>query len=552
MNVVLFMINLLFLQYRIIRNRIKALSFLDEVKIALFIFFGLFFLGGIYWGAWRLLDYLNSVQIVGPLLMNKLVAMVFLTSFTMVIFSSLITSFNTMYFSKDLPWLISKPLPLGTIFAFKSINTFVFSTWMVFVALAPFILALGQVKNVNFTFYLWLLALIIPFFAISNMVGISVSLFLMRFFPTRKTRDLLLLLSVVIITIVYMLFRFLQPERLVKPDGLEVVSQYIAYLDAPVAVYLPSWWITAGVFNIISGSYTELLFHFSLLLGVFIVLLIAVNALAQKFYFAGWADSKTYHTGALAARGRSFKARSPFRAFIVKDIRVFFRDASQWSQLLVLVALILIYIFSIYKLPLDSMYLQNLVAFFNMGLIGFMLSAVSLRFVFPCISLEGDNLWLLKSAPFRFSKLFWEKLIFSGLPVVVIGTVLSIGSGWLLKAETSMMLVLFASSLIMSVGLSVMAMSFGSIFPKFGINNIAEIESSSGGILYMITSLFYIGLNLGIWAIPVQLFYRHKFGGPAVPLSIYGWVALAAVVVNLAFILIPSMYALRKLEQIEA
>jgi len=51
-----------------------------------------------------------------------------------------------------------------------------------------------------------------------------------------------------------------------------------------------------------------------------------------------------------------------------------------------------VYIFSIYKIPLNTIYLQNMVAFFNVGLISFVVSAVALRFVFPAVSLEGESL----------------------------------------------------------------------------------------------------------------------------------------------------------------
>ncbi|MFH1368734.1 MAG: hypothetical protein ABII64_06385 [Elusimicrobiota bacterium] len=545
------MFHLILLQFRIFRNRVRSLTFLDEIKAAILIFFGLFFLAGIYWGAWRLLSYLNGVAIIGPLLTNKLIALVFLTSFSMVIFSSLITAFNTLFFSRDLPWLVSTPLPIEKIFAFKSAATFLYSSWMVFIALLPFIVALAQVKNAGFAYFLWTFAMLMPFFAVANLIGITISLFLMKFFPSRKTRDMLLFLSVIFITAIYMMLRFIQPERLVKPDGLEVVSQYLAYLDAPTAVYLPSWWITAGMFGVISRNFGETLFYFSLLAGTFAVLLSFVNALSRKLYFSGWADSGIIHSEGRACR-ESYTARGLFGAFISKDIKVFFRDASQWSQLLVLVALILIYLFSIYKLPLDTMYLQNLVSFFNVGLIGFILSAVALRFIFPAISLEGGSLWLLKSSPMRISGLLWEKLIFGGVPVMILGTVLSLFSGLLLKADFTMMLMLLFSSLTMSVGLSAMAASFGAIFPKFKTANIAEIESSAGGIFYMVTSLFYIGLNIALWAVPVQMFYRHKFGGMSVPPVVYVWIALALVIVNAIFIVFPLTRAVKALERIEA
>jgi hypothetical protein len=97
----------------------------------------------------------------------------------------------------------------------------------------------------------------------------------------------------------------------------------------------------------------------------------------------------------------------PFRArcaIVFKDLKHFFRDTSQWSQLFLLFALMVVYIYSFKFLPLDraampSFYLQNLIAFLNLGMVGFVTSAIAVRFVFPAVSLEGTSFWIIRSAP---------------------------------------------------------------------------------------------------------------------------------------------------------
>ncbi|MBW2170247.1 MAG: hypothetical protein JRG69_13505, partial [Deltaproteobacteria bacterium] len=108
----------------------------------------------------------------------------------------------------------------------------------------------------------------------------------------------------------------------------------------------------------------------------------------------------------------------PFRedlgAVISKDIRTFFRDNTQWSQLLLLVALVVVYIYNFTVLPLDKSpirldFLQNILAFLNMGLAGFVLAAVSARFVFTAISAEGEAYWIVRSSPLRLKRYLWGK-----------------------------------------------------------------------------------------------------------------------------------------------
>ena len=177
---------LLAINFMMARNRILKLKFIDEVKIAFFIFLNAVFLIGIYFGSYRLLSYLNDVQLIGNLVVNKLTSMLFMTTFFMVAFSSLITSFNTLYFSKDLPWLLSMPIPVSKTFASKAVNTAFYSSWMVVVLILPFLLALTNVKNAGPVFFWFSVFLLVPLFFLASLCGIVLNIAMVRVFPARR------------------------------------------------------------------------------------------------------------------------------------------------------------------------------------------------------------------------------------------------------------------------------------------------------------------------------------------------------------------------------
>jgi ABC-2 type transport system permease protein len=538
------------LHLNILRNKVVRLTLLDQFKAALFLLTGLGLLSAIYFGTWRLMSYLNGVAIVGPLLINKLLAMVFLTSFSMVAFSGIITSFTTIFSSRDIAWLMATPLPVRQIFSFKAFNTALYASWMVLVALFPFIIAVGQVKAVALSFYAGVVVLLVPFLALASMTGIVVSLLLMRFFPAHRTRDMMLFLGIVLITGIYILLRLLQPERLAKPDAMEIVAQYLSYLDAPTAVYLPSWWLTGGVYSLIAGASRDFFFYISLLIGGAVAAMMLVVALAERFFFVGWAEGQVYRRRAKSVSA-AFRKREPFTALLEKDITIFFRDATQWTQLLLLGALIVVYLFSIYKLPLDTAYIQNLVSFFNVGLIGFVLAAIALRFVFPAVSLEGKSMWLLKSLPFSMKRLLTEKLVFGSIPVVILGLVLVAASGWLLKVDRPVFLMSLAAIAIMAAGFNCMAAGFGSIFPVFDYTSVAQIESSPGGLFYIVTAFFYLGINVALWASPLQNYYQYKLGGACFPWRCFWWAGAGLFVVNMIAVVLPLWRGVASLEALE-
>ena len=69
------------------KNRIKALKGWRLAKTLMFLLVGLVMLLALYDGFWRLLAYLEGVQLIGPMLSWKLTSMVLLITFSMVIVS---------------------------------------------------------------------------------------------------------------------------------------------------------------------------------------------------------------------------------------------------------------------------------------------------------------------------------------------------------------------------------------------------------------------------------------------------------------------------------
>ena len=534
--------------FAMFRNRVDRLDVAGQFKIAFLTLVALFFLAGIYAGCWRLVSYINGVAVIGPLLVNKLLGLVFLTSFSMVVMSGLITSFTTIFSSEDLPWLIEKPIPIEKIFILKALATCLYSSWMVILLLSPLLLALGQVKQAPLSFYPFSIIIITPFLFIASSLGIMGSAVLMRFLPSRRTRDILLLCGILLVTALYVLFRLLEPERLVRLDGLEVVAQYLAYLNAPTAVYLPSWWVAAALFSFLTNAAGDTFFYAALLYGAGLVIFILVVLLAKRYYYHGWSEGRVYGRVSSPARF-SFNARSPLRAIIEKDGITFLRDAAQWSQLLLLASLVVVYIFSIYKLPLDTLYLQNLVAFLNIGLIGFIMAAVALRFIFPSVSLEGMGISLLRASPVSMAAVLGGKLFFGLVPLAGFGILMAVSSCMLLKADMYMVILSLAAVGVMAVGLGCLAAGFGAMFPVFSTANVARIESSGGGLFFIITALAYIGLSLGLWAAPVQDFYRHKFGAQGFASGYGWWVAGGLVLINLLVTVVPLRLGYRSLEE---
>ena len=63
------------------------------------------------------------------------------------------------------------------------------------------------------------------------------------------------------------------------------------------------------------------------------------------------------------------------RIIVMKEVKTFFRDTSQWSQLILLGALVVVYVYNFSVLPLHgsplvTFYFKNVIAFLNLALAG--------------------------------------------------------------------------------------------------------------------------------------------------------------------------------------
>src|ERR1700741_844178 len=112
------------------------------------------------------------------------------------------------------------------------------------------------------------------------------------------------------------------------------------------------------------------------------------------------------------AKERSRKSSShPSLAVIRKDLRLFLRDATQWSQLFLLAALVVVYLLNIKNLAIQLPMVRWIVSFINLGLAGFVLAALSVRFLFPSVSIEGRSFWIIRTIPVSFRSLLWCKYL---------------------------------------------------------------------------------------------------------------------------------------------
>jgi len=477
-------------------------------------------LGALFWLAifvffTRVLRYFQGVPEFGPVLAERLLAMVLLSFFSILVFSNIVTALSTYYLSADLGLLLASPIPPSTLHTGRFLETLWDSSWMIVLFGLPIFLAYGVVHHAGAAFYAMLAAVIPPLFVLPCALGITVTMVLMRAFPARSTRDFLLILSVVTVALLYVYLRLLQPQRLLRPEEFSSFLQFIAAVQTPASPFLPSSWAVEALspFFAPRPGHDPWLPYLALASST-VAACAGCSMAAERLHASGFSRSQTGRrarvTG-LALWDRLF-ARLPLstvtRALVLKDLKRFARDTTQWSQLILLGALVVMYVYNFRALPpagslLSQFFLDQLLAFLNLSLAAFVMSSVAVRMLFPSVSLEGKAFWLLQSAPVAMRRVWWSKF-WSGVgPLAVLGLSLLVLGNRALGVGGATLAVSVVTLVLMTLPIAALGLWIGSLYPQFDHENAAKIPSSFGGIVYMILAILFIGLNALLEAWPV-------------------------------------------------
>ena len=236
-----------------------------------------------------------------------------------------------------------------------------------------------------------------------------------------------------------------------------------------------------------------------------------------------------------------------YRALLRKDLRLFFREPGQWTQALLLLGLVAIYLYSVKSLPLDVLpmdtrMLENVIAFLNVGVAGAVLASISVRFQFTSISREGRAFWVLHSSPIGAHRYLLSKFFMALWPSILLGEVLVLATNSMLHVDPLYAWVAALSIAVLSVGLTGMAVGLGALYPNFNADSAAQMAAGPGAILFMVLALLLVAGVVAVEAVPVGLFLARQYQGiapsPALISSLL-FAFLAVIGLNLAAAVIP-------------
>lgn len=516
---------------------------------------------GVFLVSLRVLGHFNSIEQIGPLLNFKLLNMLMVTALALLVFSDILTALSKLYLARDLPLVHALPVPAHRIFLARWVEISFDGSWMVVAFTLPVFLAYGMVFEQGLFFGLVLSAVLIPFALLAAAFSCLLVLLAVIVIPATRMKNIFILLGLLAFVAVYLAIRMARPEQLVDPEVFDSVLTYVASLQTPSSPWLPSTWAYNALHKALEGTPTRGFLDIALLWSGTGVLLFLCVGLADALYFRGY--SRTQAAGRKFRRRTPGKARrrslfsGPIRALIDKELKTFWRDQTQWSQIFLIMALVVIYVYNFKVLPLEkspmpTFYLQNLLAFLNMGLALFVLTAVTARFAFPAVCNEREAFWIIKIAPISMRAFLWIKFCIYFLPLLILTQGLIVVTNTLLKVAPFMMGLSVLTVFAMVPGIVAMGIGLGALNPDFRTENPAQAVTGFDGLLFMVLSTAFIGAVLALEAGPVYHYFMAQLRSRPLPLRwfVRAWTSgLLVVLLCLAVTLIPMAMGRRRLER---
>jgi ABC-2 type transport system permease protein len=485
--------------------------------VGIAVFAALFY--GAAWLTWQLQDY----EELGDYLLRLGLSWIFMTFLAFLTFSGIVTALSTFFLSDDLRLLLTAPIAARRLFYARFARTVVQSSWMVVVFIAPVLLGVGLAQCAPASYYVTAALTVVPFAIIPVAVGTACTLLLVNVFPARRARDLLMLMGFLFAASVVVLLRMIRPEQLLRVESLPDVTGFFSTLQSPVTPLLPSFWAGELLFASLKGGWDAV--HAGALWTTALAFCVGLRAADERWHFSGYSRSQE----APKARFTKFRTLdvvaaalplSPVRRqLLVKDLKIFLRDVSQWSQLLLLLALVLIYLYNfrvldLGRIPYMSGFVKNVYAFVNLGMAGFVLATVAVRFVFPMVSAEGPAFWLIRKSPISMHDFLWSKFWTGLVPVFVLTETLTIAANELLDVDPFLKVVAAVAIVFLSLALVGLATGLGARYPRFTADNPSQVAGSYGGVSFMIVAVLLIIVIIVLlgWPSTTYLFYqlRHR------------------------------------------
>lgn len=436
--------------------------------------------------AYLMADALESIGFLDLLLM-----MAGLMSVMMVFFTSIYKAQGTLFTSRDYDMLMSLPIKDSVILTSKIINLLVFN-WIftAFVLIPTGVIYYMRVPGLSWLYFVILIISVIFMPLIPVIIASILAVFISYFATKFKHKNLVTILGATIVTLLILIGSFNINSII---ESLMINSASI--MEGIGKIYIPVTFFTNALRD---TNLIELVKLIAISIVPFIIFIIVFSRLFGKINARLGENYKKANY-----KIQSLKSSSIAKALLQKEIRRYFS-----TPIYVLntgIGMIIILVASIATLFVDG---QTLAMYMEMPYVDELMPLNVLLIIafgigISCtttssISLEGKNLWIMKSLPIREKDIFRGKILLNLIITIPLGILANLIFSIGLKFSFAALVWNLAFTIVFSLLTAIVGLLINLYLPKLDwVSPTVVVKQSAAVMIEMLFVFAIIGLSIG-------------------------------------------------------
>jgi ABC-2 type transport system permease protein len=436
---------------------------------------------------------------------------------------NIVVSYSTFFKTKEVDFLLTKPLSFTKIFLVKFFDNFFYSSSTLLLIISAVIASYSSYFGLSWYFIPFAVSFIIlPFMFIAGTLGAIILLAILRLASIFGIKKILAIIASVYASATILFYYFSSPVNLVTKvfEYFPNINNYFGFLENPNVKLLPNHWVAESLYWITTGKDYAAGWYIYLLIITSVLFFLFSLLIAKKWFYKTWLvflnlsselSVKKKNNSKIFFSFENDSSLKPRReALIKRELLLFIREPSQWSHFIVMIFLISIFILSISSIDVIilksyDVYLKTLIYLVIYLFNVFLIASLSIRFIFPIVSLEGETIWKVRSAPLNYKKLMLTRLFIYFSVIFIIGQVLNFVSNYqfsILLAAISQLNTAFVTITLVSLNFGM-----GAMFANYKERNPIRVASSQGASLTFLFTIIYLVFLIILLFAPVSNYF---------------------------------------------
>jgi ABC-2 type transport system permease protein len=483
---------------------------------------------GAYFFTSAVTAYLIEEAKIGSFLLHRFLSMFLFVFFMTICIGNILVSYSTLFRSPEVRFYFTLPVAYYKIFLIKFLDNFFYSSTTFFLMGSAVLAGYGSYFGYPWYIYPGIVFLVfIPFMFLAACIAVIILFGVMRLASFVSVPKIIGSFAVGYLAVIYLFFTSVSPGTLVNNVLAQYpnIDRYFTGFDPWFLRFLPSHWVSELMYWLSHGHYSAVFWNFMLLSITTAGFFIAAVLIGRKQYYKSWLVSMDIKDRT-RKNNRSFLPRAvniqdsgvfdrQTGVLLKRDILRFFREPGQWLHFSIMVILVIVFIISVrgmqveFRDPFLMLIVFLVIYLFN----AFLISAMSLRFVYPMISLEGEALWAVRSAPLNVRKIYLLKIVTAISVLLLFAQLLTIITTASVYKNPYLLAFSMGGQFVVVLTLVSMNLGLGSYFATYFEKNPIRIASSQGASLTFLLSFLYLLFVLAVFTPSLSRFFDDALRG---------------------------------------